>query len=503
MKRYRFILWLGIAINGACVSSLPAERLAKDLSDSLLFHASFDYGANADVARGDAWVYTAKSIDPNQLQPGLPPHVSIAPSGGRFGGCLRFSDTSDQFLVYRGAKNVPYDRQAYDSTVSMWLKVDPEHGLKPGYVDPLQITDKKWNDASIFLDFSKDETPRLFRLGVFADYESWNPDDKEFESLPHVDRPMVIVKHPPFSTTRWTHVAFTLSRINGEPSSCSLFINGEKVGTLDDAQKFTWNVEQVAIMLGIQYIGDIDDFAIFDRVLDQSEIRQIMQIGVASSVNRPVLKRAFVDGTGPGWQELKEADFVNVNCHEETWKWQDGVIHCSGIPIGVIRTNETIKNFELVCEWKHKQKGGNSGVFVWASQKSIDELAAGNGSLPHGIEVQVLDLGYAELYQQGGKRKSDWFTSHGDVFPTGPTTMTPFPPVGPNGRRSFPSKHLTKGINQWNHYYIRAINGEIRLWVNGEEVSGGTKCQPADGYLCLESEGAPIEFRNLRIRRLR
>ncbi|HXK61323.1 MAG TPA: DUF1080 domain-containing protein, partial [Acidobacteriota bacterium] len=49
---------------------------------------------------------------------------------------------------------------------------------------------------------------------------------------------------------------------------------------------------------------------------------------------------------------------------------------------------------------------------------------------------------------------------------------------------------------------IRAINGEIRLWVNGEEVSGGSDCTPSAGYLCLESEGAPIEFREIRIREL-
>ena len=63
-----------------------------------------------------------------------------------------------------------------------------------------------------------------------------------------------------------------------------------------------------------------------------------------------------------------------------------------------------------------------------------------------------------------------------------------------------PSKNLTKGINEWNHYYVRAINGEVRLWVNGAEVSGGTGCEPAQGYLCLESEGAPVEFKNIRIR---
>ena len=48
----------------------------------------------------------------------------------------------------------------------------------------------------------------------------------------------------------------------------------------------------------------------------------------------------------------------------------------------------------------------------------------------------------------------------------------------------------------------RLINGEIRLWVNGEEVSGGTKCEPQSGYLCLEWEGAQVEFKEIRIREL-
>ena len=80
--------------------------------------------------------------------------------------------------------------------------------------------------------------------------------------------------------------------------------------------------------------------------------------------------------------------------------------------------------------------------------------------------------------------------------------MKPFPPLSPNGSRSYPRRHMANGHGKWNQYYIRAINGEVRLWVNGEEVSGGTGCNPAEGYLCLESEGSPIRFRKLRIREL-
>ena len=119
-----------------------------------------------------------------------------------------------------------------------------------------------------------------------------------------------------------------------------------------------------------------------------------------------------------------------------------------------------------------------------------------------GVEVQILDHGYKEKYEAEHKKKADWFTTDGDVFPTGTTKMQPFPPTSPNGARSFPRKNRTKGFGEWNHYYVRAINGEVRLWVNGEEVSGGTNCKPAAGYLCLESEGAPIEFRGLKVREL-
>ena len=181
------------------------------------------------------------------------------------------------------------------------------------------------------------------------------------------------------------------------------------------------------------------------------------------------LRKAFIDGAGEDWRALGADDFENVNCAEDTWTWKDGAAHCTGNPVGVIASKETFTNFELVAEWRHLKHAGNSGIFVWATGKSLDELRAGKGRLPAGIEVQVLDLGYEENFENKHNKKPDWFTSHGDVFPVR-AKMTPFPPVAPNGERSFPSKRLTRGINEWNHYYIRCINGEVRLWVNGEEA---------------------------------
>ncbi len=211
------------------------------------------------------------------------------------------------------------------------------------------------------------------------------------------------------------------------------------------------------------------------------------------------LPKAFVDGNGLGWRALGEQDFVQVNCDKETWTWKDGEVHCTGKPVGVIRSQKPFDNFELVAQWRHLESGGNSGIFVWASEEALKDLKP-DSLPPGGIEVQVLDHGYTEQFEKSSGKKADWFTTNGDVFPVGKSKMTPFPPVAPGGNRSFPRKNLSKGIGEWNHYYIRAINGEIRLWVNGEEVSGGTNCEPRTGFLCLESEGAPVDFKNLRIR---
>ena len=228
----------------------------------------------------------------------------------------------------------------------------------------------------------------------------------------------------------------------------------------------------------------------------------LLLMGAYACAEEVAAPKAFIDGTGPDWVALGEKDFVHVNCDKETWTWKEGFVACTGSPVGVIRSQKKYTNFELVAQWRHLKSGGNSGIFVWTSDAALKDLKR-NSLPPEGIEIQVLDHGYTEQYEQSTGKKADWFTSHGDVFPVGSAKMVPFEPQAPNNTgRSFPRKNLSKGLNEWNHYYIRCLNGEVRLWVNGEEVSGGNKCEPSTGYVCLESEGAPVEFKGIRIREL-
>jgi hypothetical protein len=68
--------------------------------------------------------------------------------------------------------------------------------------------------------------------------------------------------------------------------------------------------------------------------------------------------RAYIDGTGPGWRTLTEADFADVNGNPETWEWKNDLIVSTGLPIGVMRTQQKFTNFELVIEWRHLRGGG-------------------------------------------------------------------------------------------------------------------------------------------------
>lgn len=228
-------------------------------------------------------------------------------------------------------------------------------------------------------------------------------------------------------------------------------------------------------------------------------VLSLLALTGATQAEETQAPRAFIDGTGPGWKTLTLADFEHVNCDPETWSMKGDLIHCTGLPIGVTKSKEIFTNVEISVEWRHLESGGNSGMFLWAAPEHLKDVP--RNALPKtGIEIQMLDHGYQEKFIAKNGKKSDWFTTHGDIFQVGNSRLKPFEPLSANGSRSFPREERSKGINEWNHYYVRAINGEVRLWVNGAEVSGGRDATPATGHLCLESEGAPIDFRNLRVR---
>jgi len=261
-----------------------ASDLSGTLAEALVFHAPFDSGFDARLGT-EPGIFTADSYKRTESQPGNHrTDVTIIPEGGRYGGALRFGDNSGKVLFYRGS-NMPFRRENWSGTVSFWLRLDPDKGLKPGYCDPIQITDKAWNDSGMWVDFDE-KLPRAFRLGIFPKLSVWNPENIEWEKFPVELRPMVPVAKPAFNASLWTHVAFTFRDINpagDNLSTASLYLHGIHQGTLRRRLEFDWDPDKVAVMLGLSYIGDFDELTIFNRALsgDEVEFLRTLPQGVA------------------------------------------------------------------------------------------------------------------------------------------------------------------------------------------------------------------------------
>jgi len=183
--------------------------------------------------------------------------------------------------------------------------------------------------------------------------------------------------------------------------------------------------------------------------------------------------------------------WVPVNVAPDTFTVKEGMIVINGVPTGYMRSEKMYENFVMECDWRHMKSGGNSGVFVWG-----DGIPAMGTGYTRGIEVQVLDNGF------NIPGKNEWYTTHGDLFSIWGATMTPVGRIAQKGTRSLPSEERSKSSPEWNHYKITGNNGELRLEVNGKEVTVAKDCVPRKGFISLESEGRECHFKNLVIKEL-
>ena len=203
-------------------------------------------------------------------------------------------------------------------------------------------------------------------------------------------------------------------------------------------------------------------------------------------------KPLFSNDSLKGWTDNQTKHKAYKKNH---WTLKNGILETTGRPNGLLYSKKSYKNFELKFDWKHHEYAKNSGLFIWL--KKIGK------TLGQGTEVQILDPGYEKRNAKSNKPR--WFTGHGDVFPVA-TKMTPFLPSASHNKgqknRSFPTEKRTNSYGNWNHYHIKAVNGVIRLLVNGKEVSGGYDIRPDFGPLAFESEGGKVSFRNIMIKDL-
>ena len=188
----------------------------------------------------------------------------------------------------------------------------------------------------------------------------------------------------------------------------------------------------------------------------------------------PTAKVVLFNGTDlTGWVRFIPGDRRGPDKKwtvDKVWSVKDGVIRCEGRPAGYIRTVEDYANYKLHLEWRWPEKPTNSGVLV--HKVGIDRV------WPKCIEAQLMSR------------------TAGDFFIIGGTSMK----VGGVVKRGHaPKKHPTneKPIGEWNAYDIVCDGGTIKLTINGLLQNEGTEASVTSGKILLQSEGSPIEFRNI------
>jgi hypothetical protein len=122
----------------------------------------------------------------------------------------------------------------------------------------------------------------------------------------------------------------------------------------------------------------------------------------------------------------------------------------------------------------------------------------GENRLPDGVEVQMLELDWVNLNLRNGEKPPIAYV-HGELFGVGGVKIVP---DNPRGERSKSIENRCLGKGEWNTYDVICVDGTIKLSVNGKFVNGISQSTQKKGYICLESEGAEIHFRNLIITKL-
>ena len=170
-----------------------------------------------------------------------------------------------------------------------------------------------------------------------------------------------------------------------------------------------------------------------------------------------------------GWKLFLPDPAADVT---KTWSVADGLIRCTGQPAGYMRTLARYRDYRLHVEWRWPANPGNNGVLVhvqlpdkvWPKMIECQLMNQNAG------DIWIIETTFREHKERGQDRRT--------------------PKLGPANE---------KPLGEWNSYDIVASGNTLVLSVNGKVMNIATQCELSDGYICLQSEGAPIEFRNVRL----
>jgi hypothetical protein len=148
----------------------------------------------------------------------------------------------------------------------------------------------------------------------------------------------------------------------------------------------------------------------------------------------------------------------------------NNVIRIGGQPFGYMRTMEEYGIYDLHLEWRWPEEPGNSGVFL--------NITGDDKRWPMTIECQLMAGNAGDMVFLGESDATERVDKSNLVMAKYEES-TENPP------------------GEWNAYDIHTRNDSIIVFVNGVLQNVCSRPLPAKGFIGLQSEGAPVEFRNV------
>ncbi len=252
------------------------------LRQAVTLYASFDEAVRADCGGGDLTLHTRynhatekgkfvfeKSLDGRAFR--------IAKGKGVQGGALEATDVLPRNgrIFFPAQGNIAFKKGGWGGAISVWISTDPDKLLKTRFCDPVQITQKGATNGGIWFDFN-DAKPRDLRMGVFPVAAKGQQPIKEDAA----DAPMVPVKAVGFQAGDWHHVVLSWQNLDTgrADGTASLYIDGKLIGTISKRDlRMDWELERAGIYVAVNYIGLLDEFAVFNRPLTAAEVTLLRQ----------------------------------------------------------------------------------------------------------------------------------------------------------------------------------------------------------------------------------
>ncbi|RLD72251.1 MAG: DUF1080 domain-containing protein [Bacteroidetes bacterium] len=163
---------------------------------------------------------------------------------------------------------------------------------------------------------------------------------------------------------------------------------------------------------------------------------------------------------------------------------EDGLMNTIGDPFGYIRTKESYSNYKLHLEWRWTEEPSNSGVLLNVQGPEL--------IFPHCVEAQLMH----------GKAGDFVLMGKGAAITVKDSTYL----VTSEERRYLAIQKFEESsenpAGEWNSYDITSKDGILELYVNSILQNKGTGMTLTEGNIALQSEGGPMQFRNIYLQPL-